>query len=142
MSIAAAFGNLANDPHISKNEQGEITFAKFTLVEDVYTARGKSVTYIDCVAFGRTAKIVDRLLEKGTEVYIEGSFVSGQYKGEEGKTVYSRSLRVNRLRLSSSRRASSQPTESSTLAEPEREREFETLPFLDEDELEYTYFGD
>jgi single-stranded DNA-binding protein len=69
MSIAAAFGNLANDPHISKNEQGEITFAKFTLVEDVYTARGKSVTYIDCVAFGRTAKIVDRLLEKGTEVY-------------------------------------------------------------------------
>jgi single-strand DNA-binding protein len=145
MSIAAAFGNVAQNPHISRNPDGKITSAKFTLVEDVYGSRGKSIVYIDCVAFGRTAEIVEQILQKGSAVYIEGSFISGQYKGDNGKTVYTRNLRINRLilaRYSSNQSPDNQSTDSSDSSAPEIEREYEPLPFYDEDEIEHSYFED
>lgn len=143
MSIAAAFGNVAQDPHIKKNEDGEVTYAKFTLVEDKYTNRGRTTVYIDWVAFGRMAKVVDQLLEKGSEVYLEGTFVSGEYKASDGKTVYTRNVRVDRLILPTSRRASNKKTESTAAEEPKEERALEPLPFSnDDDEIEYEYFED
>lgn len=145
MSIAAGVGNVAHDPFITKNPQGEITSARFTLVEDVWTKQGKKVTYIDCIAFGRIAEIVNLLLKKGTQVYFEGSFLSGEYQ-KDGKTIYTRFVRVNRVQLPSgtARPESSASTESTDSAEPEKERpyeEFEELPFS-MDEEEYRYYDE
>ncbi len=142
MSIAGAFGNVAQDPFISRNPAGKITLAKFTLVEDVYSSRGKSIVYIDCVAFGRMAEIVEQYVKKGTEVYIEGSFVSGQYKADDGRNVYTRNVRVDRLKLPSTRRASNETADSSDSSSPEIERKFEPLPFLDDADDEYPFYNE
>lgn len=98
MSIVAAVGNLATDPHISRNENNEATYARFTLVEDQYSRGKKQVTYIDCVGFGRMAEIIEEILRKGSLCYIEGSMVSGQYTKNDRK-IYTRNVRVNRLRV-------------------------------------------
>ncbi len=99
MSIIAAIGNVASDPHISKNDKNEPTYARFTLVEDEYVSGGKRIkTYIDCVGFGRMAGIIAQLLKKGTLCYIEGGMVSGQYD-KNGSTIYTRNVRVDRLRV-------------------------------------------
>ncbi len=98
MSIVAAIGNVARDPYITKDEQGEASFARFTLVEDNWTGGRKIVTFIDCIGFGPIAKIVEKIIEKGKLCYIEGNLMSGSYT-KNGQTIHTRNVRVSKIRV-------------------------------------------
>lgn len=98
MSIAAGIGNVARDPHVAKNDEGEPTYARFTIVEDTWYKGNRTVNYIDCVGFGPIAGLIEKLLQKGTLCYVEGSLISGSYQ-KGGQTYHTRNVKVDRLRV-------------------------------------------
>ena len=85
-------GNLGNNPEIITLDSGK-KLAKFSIAtnESYKSASGEKVTdtqWHNVVAWNKTAEIIERYLEKGNEVAIEGKLTSRSYETKEGEKKY------------------------------------------------------
>jgi len=96
-------GNLGNAPEIITLESGK-KLAKFSIAtNDSYkNAQGEKITdtqWHNLVAWNKTAEIVEKYLEKGKEVAIEGKLTSRSYEDKDGTKKYITEVVVNELLL-------------------------------------------
>ncbi|WP_111708216.1 single-stranded DNA-binding protein [Lutibacter citreus] len=96
-------GNLGNNPEIITLDSGK-KLAKFTIAtnESYKNAQGEKVTdtqWHNLVAWNKTAEIVERFLEKGKEIAIEGKLTSRSYDDKDGNKRYITEVIVNELLL-------------------------------------------
>ena len=94
-------GNLGNAPEV-KNTQSGKKLARFSIAtNEVYrNAKGEKVketTWHNLVAWGKIADIVEKYLNKGSEVAIEGKLISRSYTDKEGNKKYITEIEVNEL---------------------------------------------
>jgi single-strand DNA-binding protein len=94
-------GNLGNDPEIINLESGK-TLAKFSIAtnESYKNAQGEKITdtqWHNVVAWGRTATLVEKYLQKGKEVAIEGKLTSRSYETSAGEKRYITEVVCNEL---------------------------------------------
>ncbi|NVK09125.1 MAG: single-stranded DNA-binding protein [Tenacibaculum sp.] len=94
-------GNLGNTPEIITLESGK-KLAKFAIAtnETYKNAQGEKVTdtqWHNVVAWNRTAEIVEKYLEKGKEVMIEGKLTSRSFEDKEGNKRYIAEVICNEL---------------------------------------------
>ena len=94
-------GNLGNAPEI-KNTQSGKKLARFSIAtNEVYrNAKGEKVketTWHSLVAWGKIADIVEKYLNKGSEVAIEGKLISRSYTDKEGTKKFITEVEVNEL---------------------------------------------
>ncbi|WP_430928242.1 single-stranded DNA-binding protein [Polaribacter marinivivus] len=94
-------GNLGNTPEIITLESGK-KLAKFSLAtnENYKNAKGEKVTdtqWHNVVAWNKTAEIIEKYLEKGNEVAIEGKLTSRSYETKEGDKRYVTEIVCNEL---------------------------------------------
>ncbi len=85
-------GNLGNNPEIITLDSGK-KLAKFSIAtnESYKNSSGEKVTdtqWHNVVAWNKTAEIIERYLEKGNEVAIEGKLTSRSYETKEGEKKY------------------------------------------------------
>lgn len=85
-------GHLGTTPEVKTLDGGK-KLAKFSLAtnETYKNAKGEKVTetqwhYI--VAWNRTAEIIEKYVEKGTEVAVNGKLTSRSYETKEGEKRY------------------------------------------------------
>ncbi len=94
-------GNLGNNPEIITLDSGK-KLAKFSLAtnESYKNAQGEKVTetqWHNLVAWNNTAEIIEKYLEKGREIAIEGKLTSRSYETKEGEKRYVTEIIVNEL---------------------------------------------
>jgi len=94
-------GYLGNNPEIITLDSGK-KLAKFSLAtnESYKNTQGEKVTetqWHNLVAWNKTAEIVEKYLEKGKEVAIEGKLTSRSYETKEGEKRYVTEVVVNEL---------------------------------------------
>lgn len=94
-------GNLGNTPEIITLESGK-KLAKFAIAtnETYKNAQGEKVTdtqWHNVVAWNKTAEIVEKYLEKGKEVMIEGKLTSRSFDDKEGNKRYIAEVICNEL---------------------------------------------
>ena len=94
-------GNLGNNPEIIALDSGK-KLAKFSIAtnESYKNAQGEKVTdtqWHNVVAWNKTAEIIERYLEKGNEVAIEGKLTSRSYETKEGEKRYITEIVCNEL---------------------------------------------
>ncbi len=82
-------GNLGMDPDV-KEVSGGKTLAKFSLAtNDIYKdSEGKKIKdtqWHNLIAWGTTAKQIEKLLRKGSEIAVEGKILYHSYEDKEGK---------------------------------------------------------
>ena len=85
-------GNLGMNPEIKTISTGN-KMAKFSLAtnETFKNNKGEKITetqWHNVVAWGKLAEIVEKILEKGKEVAIEGKLVSRSYDDKDGNKKY------------------------------------------------------
>lgn len=85
-------GNLGNNPEIITLESGK-KVAKFSIAtnENYKNAQGEKVTdtqWHNVVAWNKTAEIIEKYLEKGNEVAVEGKLTSRSYDTKDGDKRY------------------------------------------------------
>jgi single-strand DNA-binding protein len=85
-------GNLGNNPEIITLDSGK-KLAKFSIAtnESFKNAQGEKVQnteWHNVVAWNATAEIVEKYLEKGKEIAIEGKLTSRSYDDKEGNKRY------------------------------------------------------
>jgi single-strand DNA-binding protein len=96
-------GNLGNKPDVRVTENGR-KFARFSIATNEYykSAKGEPVenTYWhNIVAWGKTAELAEKMLDKGKQVSVEGKLVSRSYIDKEGMKRYVTEVQVNQISL-------------------------------------------
>ena len=94
-------GNLGTEPEIITLDSGKI-LAKFTMAtNEVYkNAQGEKVQdtqWHNVVAWGKTAEIVEKYVNKGQEIAIDGKLTSRSYESKEGTKRYVTEIVINEL---------------------------------------------
>lgn len=95
-------GNLTRDPEVrtfNKKDGNSSSLSRFTLaVSRGFKAKDnkeKDTDFFDCVAFGSTAKRVEKFCAQGKRVAVMGSLQNQDpYTNKEGATVYPRDVLV------------------------------------------------
>ena len=85
-------GNLGMNPEVKELEGGR-KVAKFTLATNEYynNKKGKKVQetqWHNIVAWGKTAELMEQLLDKGKEVMIEGKLTNRTWDDKDGNKRY------------------------------------------------------
>ena len=85
-------GNLTRDPELRYTPQGAAVCEFSLALNRSYTnkqtgQRVDEVSYIDCVAWGRTAETSAEYLKKGRQVFVEGRLTQDRWESQEGKKM-------------------------------------------------------
>ena len=96
-------GNLGMAPEIVNLESGK-KLAKFSLAtnETYKNAKGEQITdtqWHNIVAWGKTAEIIEKYVEKGKQVAVEGKLTSRSYENAAGEKRYVTEVIINELQL-------------------------------------------
>jgi single-strand DNA-binding protein len=96
-------GNLGNDPEIITLESGK-KLAKFSIAtnETYKNSQGEKVTdtqWHTVIAWNKTADIVEKYLEKGKEVALDGKITYRSYEDKDGEKRYVTEIIVNEILL-------------------------------------------
>ncbi|GAA4272765.1 single-stranded DNA-binding protein [Aquimarina gracilis] len=94
-------GNLGQEPEIVNLESGK-KLAKFSIAtnDHYYNKQGDKVTdtqWHNIIAWGKTAEIIEKYVNKGQEIAIEGKLTSRSYEDSEGKKRYITEVVCNEL---------------------------------------------
>ena len=103
-------GRLTRDPDI-KYSQGEnaTVIARFTLAVDRRFKREgdeQTADFIPCVAFGKTAEVVEKYCKQGTKLVVEGRWQTGNYTNKDGVKVYTNDCMIENLEFAESKTSS------------------------------------
>ena len=96
-------GNVGQEPTITNLESGK-KVARFSLATNEYykDAKGEKQTETNwhtVVAWGKTAEIIEKYVEKGKEVGVAGKLKSRSYEDKEGVKRYVTEIEANEILL-------------------------------------------
>lgn len=98
MNKVILMGRLTRKPDISWNEE-DLCIARFTLAVDRRFKREgqQGADFVGCVAFGKGAELVDKWMDQGTKIALEGRIQTGSYTKTDGTKVYTAEVVVENM---------------------------------------------
>lgn len=96
-------GHLGRDPEVRYSQAGE-PVANFSVAVTEKRSGSESTEWFNCVAFKKTAEIVQKYLHKGDAVFAEGKLQTRKYQGRDGTEKKSVEVIVNNLVLMGAKR--------------------------------------
>ena len=96
MNNVCLLGRLVKDPNVVEYGKGEDAglCARIT----VAVQRNKdNADFISCVAFGKTAELIDTYFTKGSRIALEGRIQTGKYRDKEKVTHWTTDVVIMRL---------------------------------------------
>ena len=93
MNTVNITGRLVRDPEI-KNV-GQNILAKFTVAVNGF--KKDDTNFINCVAWNKTAELVEKHFFKGQQVGVTGRLQTGSYDDKDGKRVYTTDVIVSQV---------------------------------------------
>lgn len=98
MNNVTLIGRIVRDPDVRYNSE-QMAIARFTIAIDRPPKNGKKeADYPNCVAFGKTAEVIEKYCTKGKQVGITGRITTGSYE-KDGQKIYTTTVAVDRLDL-------------------------------------------
>ena len=109
-------GRLGQSPEVKHLESGK-TVANFSLAtnEKYKNAKGElmeNTEWHNLVAWGKTAEIIEKYVQKGSERAIEGKLTSRSWEDKDGNKRYTTEVVVNELLLMGKPKGSSNSAKS------------------------------
>jgi len=100
-------GNVGNDPDVHIFESGNKSIQFSIACNEKYTNKqGEKVEnteWINLVAYGNVADIIDKYVKKGDPLYIEGKLRTRSYDAKDGTKRYITEVIISRIELISSK---------------------------------------
>lgn len=82
MNRVILIGRLARDPELRYSQDGKAV-CSFTLAVDRTFSQEKEADFIKCTAFGKTAEVAAKYLEKGRQAGVEGRLQIRSYEDKD-----------------------------------------------------------
>ncbi len=132
MNKAILIGRTTKEIDLRRTTNGNAVVS-FTLAVDnpfQKDEEGKNtVDFINCVAWNKTAEIMDRYVSKGQKIAVEGRIQTRNYEDKEGKRVYVTEVLVSNLEMLEyvKKDTAQEQNEGSYSTNVEQEEEYEAL---------------
>ena len=106
MNQVCLIGRMTKDAQVTEYGKGKDAglVARFTLAVD-RSSKDDTADFISCVAFGKTAELIDTYLVKGSKIGVSGSIQTGKYEDKEGNTRYTTDVIVTRIDFCDSKKS-------------------------------------
>lgn len=101
MNNVFLIGRTTKDPEI-RYSQSNLAISRFTLAVD-RVGKDKEADFISCIAFGKTAELMEKYAPKGRKIAIQGHIQTGSYDAKDGHKVYTTDVIVERLEFCESK---------------------------------------
>ena len=82
--------------------------------------------FINCIAFGKTAEVIEKYVTKGTKIAVVGHIQTGSYTNKDGQKVYTTDVVIDELEFCESK--SSQQSNSQPAPAPSGDIGFVNIP--------------
>ena len=82
LNHASIHGRFARDPELRRTNNGKAV-ASFTLAVD-NPGKDSGASFIDCVAWDKTAEFISNYFMKGNAIIVEGRLASRQFETKDG----------------------------------------------------------
>lgn len=102
INSVALTGRLTKDVDLRTTQSG-ISVASFTLAVNRQYSKDKEADFINCVAFKKTAEVLQQFAGKGRLIGVTGSIQTRHYTGKDGKEVYVTEVLANNISFLDSR---------------------------------------
>lgn len=102
INSVALTGRLTRDVDLRTTQSG-ISVASFTLAVNRQYSKDKEADFINCVAFKKTAEVLQQFAGKGRLIGVTGSIQTRHYTGKDGKEVYVTEVLANNISFLDSR---------------------------------------
>lgn len=98
MNTVVLIGRTTRDIDLRRTGNGTAV-ASFTLAvnRDFKTNDGQEADFIQCVAWKKTAELLEQYVHKGDKIALNGSIRTRNYEDSHGRTVYVTEVLVNRV---------------------------------------------
>ncbi len=109
MNNCVILGRLVRDPDVRYTQgNNSMAVAKFTLAVDRRIKKDgeASADFINCVAFGKTAEVIEKHVYKGNKIAVVGHIQTGSYTNKEGQKVYTTDVIVDAMDFCESKSSS------------------------------------
>lgn len=143
MNNVALTGRITKDLELKYTQNGK-AYCRFTLAVDRGLSKEKkqeaeangqpTVDFINCIAWGTTAEVLNKYTAKGKKILVNGSIETGSYTVQDGSKRYTTDVLVNRaeiLEFADNNNTNSQDTRAFGQFDemPYQEASNEDLPF-------------
>lgn len=98
MNAVVLIGRTTRDIDLRRTGNGTAV-ASFTLAvnRDFRTQDGQEADFIQCVAWKKTAELLEQYVHKGDKIALNGSIRTRNYEDSHGRTVYVTEVLVNHV---------------------------------------------
>lgn len=138
-------GFLSRDPDIKyiQTKSGEsMAMARFSIA---CQRKGKDAgaDFIGCVAYGKTAEVLEKYFTKGRGIEIKGHIQTGSFTNKDGQKVYTTDVIVDELEFPKVRKSEEQAEPNDTHTEepvnnaPTSDNDFMQIPDADINDLPF-----
>ena len=100
MNSVVLIGRTTKDIEL-KYSQNQTAIARFSLAVD-RMSKDKGTDFISCIAFGKTAELLEKYVPKGRKIAIVGHIRTGSYE-KDGHKVYTTDVIVDRMEFCESK---------------------------------------
>ena len=102
MNIVVLVGRLTKDVDL-RYTNNQTAVGRFTLAVDRHD-KDKNCDFINCIAFGKSAELLDKYVKKGNKVAISGRIQTGSYTNKDGNKVYTTDVVAERVEFIESKK--------------------------------------
>ena len=97
-------GNVGNDPEIRtiNNEQGKVASFRLATTERYKDRNGdvkENTEWHQIVAWGKMADIVEKMVKKGSQLYVEGKITTRKWTDKDGNDRFTTEIRAEGIQL-------------------------------------------
>ena len=126
MNVCIFIGRLGKDPEVRFSQSGKAVANLSLAVTRDYDR--EQTDWIRCVAFGKTAEVIQTYCKKGDAIGIIGRMQTGSYEDRDGKTVYTTDCMVDRVEFIGNGKKSPQKSNNDD-TEPNFSQVEQDIPF-------------
>lgn len=101
MNSVILIGRTTKDIELRYSQNGNMAIARFSLAVD-RMSKDKGTDFIGCIAFGKTAELLEKYVSKGRKIAIQGHIQTGSYE-KDGHKVYTTDVIVDRMEFCESK---------------------------------------
>ena len=109
MNAVVLVGRTTKDIELRRTGSGTAV-ASFTLAvnRDFRTQDGQEADFIQCVAWKKTAELLEQYVHKGDRIAVSGSIRTRNYTGNDGRKVYVTEVLANQVEFLETKKNSEQ----------------------------------
>ena len=134
INLCVLIGRTTRDIELRRTGNGTAV-ASFTLAvnRDFKTNDGQEADFIQCVAWKKTAELLEQYVHKGDRIAVNGSIRTRNYEDNYGKKVYVTEVMVNHVEFLETKNSEQSNYNNNGYTEPNDNGHFE----LEKDDLPF-----